>query len=64
MNADLFQLVLCLLGLVATALGTMGLWILQDLAGSVKSLNVKMAVICTTVEGHEHRIDRLETKKG
>lgn len=59
-NTDLFQLVLCLLGLACTGLGGLGIWILQDLATSVKALNVKMATICERVDGHEHRIDRLE----
>ena len=62
-NTDLFQLVLCLLGLAATGLGAMAIWILQDLLTSVKSLNEKMATICARVDGHEHRIDRLENHK-
>ncbi len=63
-NTDLFQLILCLLGLACTALGGLGIWLLQDLVSSVKDLNSKMATIVARVDGHEHRIDRLETKRG
>lgn len=60
MDAHLIDLMRAALELAITGIGALMLWILSDMAKSIKDLNVKMAVIVERVDTHEKRIDRLE----
>ena len=60
MDDKLFEVMRMALELAITGIGALMLMTLKDVVGSIKELNIKIAVICEQVSSHEKRIDRLE----